>query len=357
MKKSVFPFVLVFCLFITFLSCSNKPKRSRKPISTITVQPTKKNYLFGETVSVNVQTKVKNGEIENIQVYYKNELLKESKNLNFTVDNIELSLLGSNSFNVIATKTDGVNNSRIKSIAVISDVVPEKFTYQTINNYPHSKEFYTQGLEFYKGFLYEGTGDNGSSGIFKVNLETGNSVQSKLMPDKYFGEGITILNDKIYQLTYRAQKGFVYNLDNFALIDSFQYKSKEGWGLTNDGTNLIMSNGTHLLTWLNPLDFSILKTIQVANNKGVIANLNELEYIDETIYANIYNTDLIIQIDPKTGKVISEINLKGILNMFTNPTDNPEVMNGIAYDTKTNRLFITGKWWPRLFEIELKPLE
>ena len=286
MKKSVFPFVLIFCLFITFLSCSNKSIRSRKPVSIITIQPTKRNYVFGEIVSIKIQTKVKNGEINNIQLYYKNELLKESKNLEFTVEGIKLTLLGTNSFKVVATKTDSVNNSRIKSLSVVSDIVPEKFTYQTINNYPHSREFYTQGLEFYNGFLYEGTGENGSSGIFKINLATGNPVQSYLMDKKYFGEGITILNNKIYQLTYRSQKGFIYNTVNLALIDSFQYKSKEGWGLTNDGTNLIMSNGTNLLTWLNPEDFSVIKTIYVANNKGDISKLNELEYINGTIYAN-----------------------------------------------------------------------
>jgi glutamine cyclotransferase len=236
---------------------------------------------------------------------------------------------------------------------VVSDITPKKYGYSTKKDYPHNRKFYTQGLEFFNGFIYEGTGENGSSGLFKVNLNTGKTVLQHLLDKKYFGEGITILNDKIYQLTYRAQKGFVYNLNDFAVIDSFTYKSKEGWGLTNDGNHLIMSNGTHELIWLNPTDFSEVRKVQVANNQGIIAYLNELEYINGTIYANVYTTNLIVQIEPETGRVLSEINLEGILNMYTNPTDTIDYLNGIAYDAAGERLFVTGKWWPRLFEIEL----
>ncbi len=175
------------------------------------------------------------------------------------------------------------------------------------------------------------------------------------MADKYFGEGITILNNKIYQLTYHAKKGFIYNLNDFSVIDSFNYAMNEGWGLTNDGKYLIMSNGSHILTWLDPNDFSIVKTLQVANNKDIISSLNELEYINGTIYANIWTTEVIVQIDPETGKVLSEINLSGILNMYKKANERVDYMNGIAYDKKNDRLFVTGKWWPRLFEIKLVP--
>lgn len=357
MKKSVFPLVMVCCLLVTFFSCSNKPKRSRKPVSAITVEPVSRNYISGNTVSVNVKTKLKDGEIENIQLLYKNQLLKESKDLDFTVENVKLNELGNNSFKVIATKTDGLENTRTKTISVLSDVVPKKYGYQIVNNYPHLKTSYTQGLQFYNGFLYEGTGNNGESEVLKINLSTGDVLQKYKLDDLYFGEGITILNDKIYQLTYRAQKCFIYNVSDFALIDSFQFRSKEGWGLTNDGTNLIMSNGTHLLTWINPIDFSIVKTLQVANDKGLVKYLNELEYINGTIYANVYTTDIIVQIDPETGKILSEINLNGILNLYKNPSEKIDYLNGIAYDKENNRLFITGKWWPRLFEIKLNKLK
>jgi glutamine cyclotransferase len=357
MKKSVFPFVLVFCLFITFFSCSNKPNRSRKPVSTISIQPSKRNYVYGEKVAVNVNTKLKNGEIKNIQLFYGDKLIKESQELDFTVQNVELNQLGNSNFRVLATKTDSVNNTRTKPITIVSDVEPKRYTYQTINNFPHAKTHYTEGLEFHNGFLYESTGENGESGIFKTNLQSGKPVQSYYLDDIYFGEGITILNNKIYQLTYRAQKGFIHQLSDFAVIDSFSYPSKEGWGMTNDGTNLIMSDGSHQLTWLNPNNFSVVKTLQVANNRGVLSLLNELEYINGIIYANVYTTNTIVEIDPSNGKVLSEINLDGIINMYKNSTDTIDYMNGIAYDKENDRLFVTGKWWPRLFEIKLVPLE
>lgn len=357
MKPVAFSLIIVISLFITLFSCSNSSDRSRKPVSSITIQPSKNNYVFGENVSLNIKTKVRDGEIETIKLFFNNQLIKESKELDFTVDNIVLDKLGSGIFMVEAVKTDGLKNTRSKVINTFSDVVAEKFTYQIINSYPHSKKHFTQGLEFYNGFMYEGTGEYGTSGLFKTKLETGNILQSVMLEKKYFGEGITILNDKIYQLTYKTQKGFVYRLSDFALIDTFQFKSAEGWGLTNDGTNLIMGDGTHLLTWINPNDFSVVKKVQVANNKGVINYLNELEYINGTIYANVYTTDLIVQIDPETGKVLSKINLAGILNMYKNSSETIDYLNGIAYIEKTNRFFVTGKYWPKIFEIKLVSLK
>lgn len=357
MKRIVFPFILISSLLITILSCSNKPERSRKPVSLITVQPQKQNYRFGEEVTVQVKTKLRNGEIDNIKLFFNNELLKESSELDFSVSGVKLDALGTTSFRAVATKTDSVENSRSKTVTVVSDAAPEIYTYKTVESYPHNTKFYTQGLEYYNGYIYEGTGENGESGLFKVNLQNGTILNSYYMPEKYFGEGITILNDKIYQLTYHAQKGFIYQLSDFALIDSFRYNQKQGWGLTNDGENLIMSDGTHILTWINPQDFSVVKTVQVANDKGIINNLNELELINGIIYANVYTTNIIIGIQPETGKVVSEVNLTGIVNMFRNPSEKIDYLNGIAWDAKNERMFVTGKWWPRIFEIDLVPSE
>ncbi len=207
-------------------------------------------------------------------------------------------------------------------------------------------------MEYYKGYLYEGTGETGHSKLLKIDIKTGKPLQTFDMDDKYFGEGITILNNKIYQITYHAQKGFVYDLESFAVIDSFTYKSEQGWGLTNDGTHLIMSDGTNVLTWLNPEDFSIVKTIQVANDRGTMNVLNELEYIDGIIYANIYTTDFIVKIDASTGKVLEEINLKGLIDMYHKPEDRIDVLNGIAYDKENDKMYVTGKLYPRLFEVK-----
>ena len=194
MKRNLFPLVLLSCLFVVFFSCSNKAKkRPRKPVSTITLQPNKQQFSYGEKISVNIKTKLKDGEIKNIQFYYQNKLLKETKELEFVVSDIELNELGNNNFRVAAEKTDGLKNTRSKTVTVLSDIAPKQLTYQVINNYPHLKTSYTQGLEYYNGFLYEGTGENGSSKLLKVNLQTGNPIQSFDLEDKYFGEGIISL--------------------------------------------------------------------------------------------------------------------------------------------------------------------
>jgi glutamine cyclotransferase len=354
MGRSFFPLLLVCSIFITAFSCSNKASRSRKPVSSITVTPNKNNYVFGEKVSVNVKTRVKNGEIETVKVYFNNQLIDESDKPDFNVDGIEISKTGTNNITVEPIKKDGVKNYRTKTLNAFSNLNPKKYDYKIVNIYPHSTEYYTQGLEYHNDFIYEGTGENGTSGLFKVNLKTGKEVLAHRLADKYFGEGITKLNDKIYQLTYRAQKGYVYNFSDFAVVDSFQYKG-EGWGLTNDGKHLIMSNGTNVITWLNPDDFSVVKTVEVADNQGLIFQINELEMIEGSIFANLYTTEKIIEIDPETGRVLSEASFPGIINMYHKPGDRIDYMNGIAYNKQTKRLFITGKLWPKLFEVELIP--
>ncbi len=359
MKPFSFSLIILLSLFITAFSCSNNSSKSRKPVCSITIQPNKSNYIFGEKISVNVSTKVKNGEIENIKVYYQNELIKESKDLDFTIEGVEINTLGNSVISVEAIKTDSVSNTQSKSLHTLSNIVPEKLTYKTVNIYPHPKEYFTEGLEFHDGYIYEGTGENGTSGIYKLNLKTGKAIQSVELNEKYFGEGITVLNNKIYQLTYRSKKGFIYDFISFALIDSFQFTSttNEGWGLTNDGKNLIMSDGSQFLTWMNPYDFSILKRVEVGNNKTIFKNVNELEYINGTIYANVYTTEMIVQIDPETGRILSEISFPDLIKMYHNQKDRIDFMNGIAWDDKNNRLFVTGKLWPKLFEIELVPLK
>ncbi len=353
LNKIIFSYFIVTLLFITFFSCSSQQKRSRKPVSTITILPEAQNYVYGNNISVKVETKLRDGEIENIQLFYEGTLLKETREMNFTVSGIVLNKTGRNRFHVVAVKTDEVSNTRSAFINVVSDIVPKKYTYTILRDFPHNRKFFTQGLEFYNGYLYEGTGEYGQSGLYKLNLNTGNILMQHKLPEKYFGEGITILNEKIYQLTYREQKGFVYDLNSFAVIDSFTYRSQEGWGLTNDGKYLIMSNGTHELIWIDPVDYSEIKIIDVVNNMGLMNYLNELEYINGTIFANVFTTSLIVQIDPETGKVLSEINLDGIINMYTNPSDTIDYLNGIAYDAENDRLFVTGKLWPRLFQIKL----
>ena len=355
MRPNLFPIVLLFCLFVSFFSCSNSSsKRPRKPVSSLTVKPNKTQFIFGEKVSLNVKTRLRDGELKSVKVFYHNKLIKETTDLEFVIKDVELNLLGNNSFKVEAEKTDGLKSIRSKAVNVLSDVAPKQLTYQVINNYPHSKNSYTQGLEYHKGYLYEGTGEVGKSKLLKVDIESGKAMKSHAIPKQYFGEGITILNDKIYQLTYKAQKGYIYDLETFSLLDSFQFKShtNEGWGLTNDGTNLIMSDGSYVLSWLDPDDFSVVKKLQVANNRGNMGVLNELEYIDGVIYANLYTTNHIVKIDTETGKVLEEIDMSGLIDMYHNQQDRIDYLNGIAYDADNDRMFVTGKLYPRLFEVK-----
>ena len=227
------------------------------------------------------------------------------------------------------------------------------YGYRIINVYPHDKDAFTQGLVYEDGYLYEGTGRFGYSSLRKVELETGTVVQIHKLSSEYFGEGITIFNNKIFQLTWQSYTGFVYDKENFLFLDNFYY-STEGWGITHDGNYFIFSDGTATLHFLDPETYQEVKSIEVQAENTPVINLNELEFIKGEIFANVLPTDKIARIDPETGKVVGWINLAGLLGPDQyNPQVN--ILNGIAYDSKNGRLFVTGKFWPKLFEIELIP--
>ena len=231
-----------------------------------------------------------------------------------------------------------------------SEIIPV-YSYRIIKTYPHDSGAFTQGLAFEDGALYEGTGRYGFSSLQKIHLETGNIVQSRKLPSYYFGEGITVYNDRLIQITWKSHVGFVYDKKNFTLLQKFRYPT-EGWGITHDGKQLIMSDGTAKLYFLHPETFQKSGVIEVHDLNGPVENLNELEYVRGKIYANVWKTDTIVIIDPGTGRVTGWIHLKGILSSKAR-RKNVGVLNGIAYDEKEGRLFVTGKLWPVLFEIEL----
>lgn len=230
---------------------------------------------------------------------------------------------------------------------------PVHYTYSIVNTYPHDENAFTQGLVYADGWLYESTGLYGNSTIRRVKLETGEILQLYALPDNYFGEGIAIFNDKIVQLTWREHKGFIYDKHTFRLLHEFSY-STEGWGITYDGDWLIMSDGTENLYFLEPETFEKVRQVEV-HDISPITRINELEYIDGRVYANIWMEEKIAIIDPQTGQVVGWIDLSGIQNMEKRDVDN--VLNGIAYDAERDRLFVTGKKWPHLFEIKIIPLE
>ncbi len=244
--------------------------------------------------------------------------------------------------------------SKAVHVVLTSDYVPEKMTYQVVKVYPHDRKAYTQGLVYEDGYIYEGTGLRGSSTLRKWELESGRVVESRNLPPDLFGEGICFLGDKIYQLTWTSRTGFVYDKETFSLIRKLKY-STQGWGLTTDGEYLIMSDGTNNLYYLEPKYFSVKRRVSVYDDRGPVNRLNELEYIDGTIYANVYQTDDIVRIDPSCGKVLARISLRGILPRKEYHSDT-DVLNGIAWDPQGKRIFVTGKNWPKLFEVRFVPV-
>jgi glutaminyl-peptide cyclotransferase len=226
------------------------------------------------------------------------------------------------------------------------------YTYEIVETYPHDKKAYTQGLVFHDGMLYESTGQYGESSLRKVELKKGKVKKKLEVTGQYFAEGMTILNGKIYQLTWQQNKGFIYDLKDFKLESEFNYDG-EGWGLTSDGQSLIISDGTSQLRFIEPATFRLLKTISVIGDGQPLMDINELEYIHGEIYANIWKTDRIARIDPRTGRLLAWIDLSGLRPEET-MRNSENVLNGIAYDQEHDRLYVTGKRWPKLFEIRLK---
>jgi len=238
------------------------------------------------------------------------------------------------------------------NLRLLSDLKPKSYGFKVVKSYPHDIEAYTQGLYYENGFFYEATGLKGSSSLRRVKLETGEIFQSYTIPNEYFGEGITLYKDKIIQLTWEDHIGFVYNKTTFDVISQFSY-STQGWGITTIGDKLVMSDGSSTLYFLDANTLSVTSTLEVFDDKGPVKNLNELEYIENEIYANIYGSDIIVKINPENGKVTGSISLKGILSP-QDIHDKIDVLNGIAFDPAKKRLFVTGKRWPKLFEIKLE---
>jgi glutamine cyclotransferase len=226
--------------------------------------------------------------------------------------------------------------------------------YRVVAAYPHDRSAFTQGLLWDRGELIEGTGLYGQSSLRRVDLRTGEVRQVRRLAKEHFGEGVALLGERIYQLTWRGGKGFVYDRDSFELLRSFTYRG-EGWGLTTDGRRLIMSDGTDILRFLDPGSLRETGSLPVRDGAAPVAGLNELEYVKGEIYANIWKSDRIAVISPDSGRVTQWIDLKGILAPFLR--DEKKVLNGIAFDPDGNRLFVTGKLWPRLFEIEVTEIQ
>lgn len=258
------------------------------------------------------------------------------------------SNVGKNDMKVLMLSKSGISDEDNRSIVLFSDVYSDILVAKIIKTYPHQKTSYTQGLEFYRGELFEGTGLTGESVLAKVNLTTGEFIQKQPLPDNIFGEGITVFNNEIYQLTWQTRICYVYDIRTFEKKKEFSYFG-EGWGLCNNGKDLIMSNGSSEIVFRDSSTFEKIRSIYVFDANREYVSINELEYHDGIIYANVYQEDFILKIDPKTGKVLAKIDCSDVVKAGKELGD---VLNGIAINELNDKYYLTGKNWPKLFEVK-----
>ncbi len=330
-----------------------KPKQKRESSTIYFRTPVDaEKFTIGNDVVLRIAQKDTIKKIDSLQYLINNQLVHKTKNKPYNfIWNTDTALPGKQKLAAISWYNNGEREQQSIKLTLLSDFEPKSYTYKIINTYPHDKKAYTQGLFYADNILYESTGNFGSSSLRKVKLKTGKPIQVNNLSNDIFAEGICLLDGKIIQLTYKSRIIFVYDKKTLTLLREESAPTLEGWGITYNGTNLIMSDGTEKLYYLDNEYFSVLKTIEVYDNKGAVTRINELEYINGTIYANIYRSDDIVIIDPQTGKVKGRINMKGLLK----PSDrhaNIDVLNGIAYNDQNKHFYVTGKHWPKLFEVE-----
>ena len=274
-----------------------------------------------------------------------------AKNLSFTLNTKGLDL-GNYRLRVLATAGDGTSTEDERVLTLVSDIVPANWTLSIVNTYPHNDSSFTQGLTFAAGKMYEGTGDPknvGATIIGEVELKTGKILKRRTKASPIFGEGVTILNGELFQITWKNDSCFVYDETTFNPLRTHTYTG-EGWGLTHNGTELIMSDGTERITFRNPKTFAEIKSIQVYTHQGALPYLNELEYIDGLLYANVWMSNMVAVIDPNNGRVIATIDATELVKKGKG---NGEVLNGIAYNPKSRKIYLTGKYWPSIFEVQI----
>lgn len=331
----------VSLIFLCFSSCNDSKKQKSSPFS---IKINEGSLHLGDTLNLSINNP-KKLEISKVNYFLDEVAIDENAALLNTK-------LGSKTISAIVSY-GGNSDTITKTIKLYNNIIPSIYSYEIINTFPHDITSYTQGLEFYNGNLYESTGQRGESKLRKLNFETGEVLENTDLNPKFFGEGLTILKDNIYQLTWQAKMGFIYDVNSFERKETFKYgQSKEGWGICNDGEILYKSDGTEKIWLLNPENMTELGHIEVYTEKGKIPSLNELEWINGKIYANIYQRNGVVIIDPLTGGVEGVIDFKP-LKELVKQHDKLDVLNGIAYNPERGTIFVTGKNWDKLFEVKI----
>ena len=352
--------------FVWSISCSGRPGNNRETISLETAKVSEappSNFVRFVTPQNNASAKLNqqldvelevisaNRTPDSVIIFFEGAHITTLKTepLKYVISGNMIATTGQKSIRALQYK-DGKQQSQVTHfVTVFADQAPKRYGYRIIRSYPHDINAFTQGLFFDNGFLYESTGQETKSWLREVNIETGKPIRQFNLDPSLFGEGATLYDGKIFQITWRNKVGFVYDKATFRQINKIYY-STEGWGLTTVGDKIVLSDGSNILYFHNPETFSVVSKIEVYDNEKKVDNLNELEYIEGEIWANIWMTDEIARIDPVSGKVKGYIDLK---NIFPQNERNyeAEVLNGIAYDKATKRIFVTGKMWAKLFEI------
>ena len=350
-------FLTTILLGITMIGCGDT-KKGENSIFTIDNSAFKAQYQPQESLQLGILNP-NNKTIDSIVYLSNDKKIASKKDLEKATFELKDQKLGYQNIKAIVY-FDGVNSEATTRIELVSNVQPKLLKYKIVNTYPHDYQAYTQGLEFHRDTLYEGTGNGsgptgkrGISSLRKTDYKTGKVYKKVELADQYFGEGITILNNKVYQLTWQNNEGYIYNADTFKKEKTFPYFKKiEGWGLTNDGTYLYQSDGTEKIWKIDPTTLKEIDYINVYSYETKVKSVNELEWIDGKIYGNIYQKDAIAVINPKNGAVEAIINLVDLKSKVTQLPDT-DVLNGIAYNPKTKTIFITGKNWDKMFEISV----
>lgn len=343
--------VFILIAIIAFLSsCGNRVTDPNSYFS-ISITEAKKAYTHSDALQITIQNK-RNLEVEGVSYAIDLEQMANSEGIKEVSIPLDGQKMGVRKLTAVI-QAEGEMYVVSKSIKMVAAKTPKLYNYKVLETYPHDINAFTQGLEFENDTLYESTGQRKKSTLRKTNYQTGEVLQKEKIADQFFAEGITIMDDKIYQLTWQRNTGFVYDLATMKKTGGFVYnESKEGWGLCNDGTTIYKSDGTEKIWSLNSSTLTEDGYIEIYTNKSKIPRVNELEWVDGKIYANIWQQDAIAIVDPETGAVEGVINMKGLQEQVTQHKT-LDVLNGIAYKGEPNILYVTGKNWDKLFKIEI----
>jgi glutaminyl-peptide cyclotransferase len=360
--------LLVILLVTWTISCSGKSGKSTgKPeavalsadvaaVRLIKMVSPEENSEFrlGDNIIIRIELENEGRIPDSISLFFDGKKVTKitSAPWNTTIPSSFNITTGRRSVKAVAFKNGKAETTITRFIIILSDKPPVMYGYKVVHTYAHDREAFTQGLLFDNGVLYEGTGQEQGSSLREVELATGNIIRQLNLKSDLFGEGIALYKERIYQVTWTSRVGFIYEKATFNLINKIYYQT-QGWGLTTIGDQIVMSDGSNNLYFMEPEMFTVVSRLEVYDNEKKVDQLNELEYINGEIWANIWMTDLIARIDPWSGKVNGYINLAGIINDQDIDHDKGEVLNGIAFDKEGKRVFVTGKRWPKLFEIRV----